>query len=78
MPTPTSLRLAGVDLAIGVTGFEPATFSTRTRRATKLRYTPDVPTISAGPSIGHSSGVRAARLRSLKRRASRVDVVVAG
>jgi site-specific DNA recombinase len=25
---------------VGVTGFEPATFSSRTRRATKLRYTP--------------------------------------
>ena len=25
---------------VGVTGFEPATSSTRTKRATKLRYTP--------------------------------------
>src|SRR5690606_23683461 len=27
---------------VGETGFEPATFSSRTRRATKLRYTPNV------------------------------------
>ncbi len=27
---------------VGVTGFEPATSSSRTTRATKLRYTPDV------------------------------------
>ena len=25
---------------VGVTGFEPATSSSRTKRATKLRYTP--------------------------------------
>lgn len=25
---------------VGATGFEPATFSSRTRRATKLRYAP--------------------------------------
>ncbi len=25
---------------VGVTGFEPATFWSRTKRATKLRYTP--------------------------------------
>ena len=28
---------------VGETGFEPATFSSRTRRATKLRYTPNSP-----------------------------------
>ncbi len=28
---------------VGETGFEPATFSSRTRRATKLRYTPNEP-----------------------------------
>lgn len=27
-------------LLVGVTGFEPATFWSRTKRATKLRYTP--------------------------------------
>ena len=27
-------------LVVGVTGFEPATSSSRTKRATKLRYTP--------------------------------------
>ena len=26
---------------VGVTGFEPATFWSRTKRATKLRYTPE-------------------------------------
>ena len=28
-------------LMVGVTGFEPATFWSQTRRATKLRYTPN-------------------------------------
>ena len=27
---------------VGVTGFEPATSSSRTKRATKLRYTPNL------------------------------------
>ena len=27
---------------VGVTGFEPATSSSRTKRATKLRHTPDM------------------------------------
>ena len=27
---------------VGVTGFEPATSSSRTKRATKLRYTPKI------------------------------------
>ena len=33
-----SLSLSGI--LVGATGFEPATFSSRTRRATKLRYAP--------------------------------------
>ena len=36
----TQLAYSAELLTIGVTGFEPATFSSRTRRATKLRYTP--------------------------------------
>ena len=35
-----SLYPAAFNQKIGVTGFEPAAFSSRTRRATKLRYTP--------------------------------------
>lgn len=31
------------DLMVGITGFEPATFSSRTRRATKLRHIPRAP-----------------------------------
>jgi len=46
--------LKGRDLSdsdrIGVRGFEPPTFSSRTRRATKLRYTPDVPDLWSGPN----------------------------
>lgn len=33
-------RLAEQRDMVGATGFEPATFSSRTRRATKLRYAP--------------------------------------
>jgi hypothetical protein len=29
--------------SVGVAGFEPTTSSSRTKRATKLRYTPSVP-----------------------------------
>ena len=38
---------------VGVTGFEPATSSSRTKRATKLRYTP----------IGANERIRTADLR---------------
>ncbi len=31
---------SGVVFLVGVTGFEPATFYSRSKRATKLRYTP--------------------------------------
>ena len=33
-------RLSSIRELVGATGFEPATFSSRTRRATKLRYAP--------------------------------------
>ena len=39
-------RLDGV----GVAGFEPTTSSSRTKRATKLRYTPVEPVESTGPT----------------------------
>jgi hypothetical protein len=35
---------------VGVTGFEPATSWSRTKRATKLRYTPKTDPAEAGPS----------------------------
>jgi len=34
--------------SIGVTGFEPAASSSRTKRATKLRYTPSEPLFISG------------------------------
>ena len=42
---------------VGVTGLEPATFSSRTRRATKLRYT---------PAIGANKGTRTLDLQFTK------------
>src|SRR5207248_10387367 len=47
-------RKTGPDLhllAVGVAGFEPTTSSSRTKRATKLRYTPSVPSNSSGPRV---------------------------
>ena len=41
-------RRAGV---VGATGFEPATSSSRTKRATKLRHAPRLPRLARGPSI---------------------------
>ena len=38
--SPVPANGAGGELAVGVTGFEPATSSSRTKRATKLRHTP--------------------------------------
>ena len=35
-----SIHLSDATKVVGVTGFEPATSSSRTKRATKLRYTP--------------------------------------
>lgn len=35
---------------IGVTGFEPATFCSQSRRATKLRYTPLVLLVGVEPT----------------------------
>ena len=45
--SPVPANGAGGELAVGVTGFEPATSSSRTKRATKLRHTPR----AAGDSI---------------------------
>src|SRR5262245_58590649 len=39
--TPASASLRAFESSIGVRGFEPSTFSSRTKRATKLRSTPD-------------------------------------
>src|SRR5258705_13920598 len=36
----TSPQTSKADRRVGVAGFEPATFWSRTKRATKLRYTP--------------------------------------
>src|SRR5690606_22257096 len=52
----TSSRLF---IPVGVTGFEPATSSSRTRRATKLRHTPEVPRRSGSPRSNISRPARA-------------------
>jgi hypothetical protein len=39
---PATSRLNCADVVVGVTGFEPAASSSRTKRATKLRHTPMV------------------------------------
>ena len=44
-----SVKFHKIDMVIGVTGFEPATSCSQSRRATKLRYTPlNVPYYSGG------------------------------
>ena len=56
LPNPTQLdkktgRPQRVDqFLVGVAGFEPTTSSSRTKRATKLRYTPVEPVESTGPT----------------------------
>ena len=44
---------------VGVTGFEPATSSSRTKRATKLRYTPKI-------NFGANDGARTHDLQFTK------------
>ena len=53
---PQSLTPCGV-LMVGVAGFEPATFCSRSKRATKLRYT---------PKNGANKGTRTLDLRFTK------------
>lgn len=40
--------LTCTNVLVGVTGFEPAASSSRTKRATKLRHTPSLRTLDAG------------------------------
>jgi hypothetical protein len=46
---------------VGVAGFEPTTSSSRTKRATKLRYTPSVPSYRSPPLAGDKFSIPARR-----------------
>ncbi len=45
-------------LCVGVAGFEPTTSSSRTKRATKLRYTPMERVESMGVGVWSQNGLR--------------------
>ncbi len=44
-----SIRLSYKRFLVGVEGFEPPTFCSQSRRATRLRYTPDEQLVAANP-----------------------------
>ena len=45
------LQPAPDDCSVGLTGFEPATSSSQTKRATKLRHSPPIPCVApTGPA----------------------------
>jgi hypothetical protein len=60
-------RETGPDLhfcSVGVAGFEPTASSSRTKRATKLRHTPSVPSNGSSPDSGGKFGIPHQRERS--------------
>ena len=56
----TGMNPWGYIKMVGVEGFEPPTFCSQSRRATGLRYTPNVemPCISSGAHHSHGAGTR--------------------
>ena len=51
---------SNVAVLVGVAGFEPTTSSSRTKRATKLRYTPPTPAESSPAAVARRKTLRLA------------------
>src|SRR6266540_116822 len=47
-------EVTGPECRVGLTGFEPATSSSRTKRATKLRHSPNAPLAYMGSWLGRN------------------------